>query len=67
MGFTPLEGLIMATRPGDVDVGVVLDLIERGESTLEEVLRVTRSEAMDIGDPTGAGAQDDDVLTASDQ
>jgi acetate kinase len=26
MGFTPMEGLIMATRPGDVDVGVVMYL-----------------------------------------
>jgi len=32
-----------------------LDLVENGESTLEEVLRVTRSEALDIGDPTGDG------------
>jgi type IV pilus assembly protein PilB len=34
-----------------------LDLVEHGESTLEEVLRVTRSEAPDVGDPTGAGAE----------
>jgi type II secretory ATPase GspE/PulE/Tfp pilus assembly ATPase PilB-like protein len=34
-----------------------LDLVERGESTLEEVLRVTRSEALSVGDPTGAGAE----------
>lgn len=34
-----------------------LDVIEQGESTLEEILRVTRSEAMDVGDPTGAGAE----------
>ena len=33
------------------------DLVERGESTIEEVLRVTRSEAVDVGDPTGAGAE----------
>ena len=32
-----------------------LDLVQSGESTLEEVLRVTRSEALDIGDPTGDG------------
>ncbi len=31
-----------------------LDLVDSGESTLEEVLRVTRSEAMEVGDPTGA-------------
>ena len=32
-----------------------LDLVERGESTLEEVLRVTRSDGMATGDPTGEG------------
>jgi acetate kinase len=29
MGFTPLEGLVMATRSGDVDAGLVLWLEER--------------------------------------
>ena len=29
MGFTPLEGLIMGTRPGDVDAGVLLYLMGR--------------------------------------
>ena len=29
MGFTPLEGLIMGTRPGDVDTGVLLYLMTR--------------------------------------
>jgi acetate kinase len=30
MGFTPLEGLVMATRAGSVDPGLVLWLIEEG-------------------------------------
>lgn len=30
MGFTPIEGLIMATRPGDVDPGVLTWLIDHG-------------------------------------
>lgn len=30
MGFTPLEGLIMATRPGDLDPGVLLALGRQG-------------------------------------
>lgn len=30
MGFTPLEGLVMGTRPGDVDPGLVLHLMEEG-------------------------------------
>ncbi len=28
MGFTPLEGLVMGTRPGDVDAGILLYLLE---------------------------------------
>jgi acetate kinase len=30
MGMTPLEGLVMGTRAGDIDPGVVLALLERG-------------------------------------
>ena len=30
MGFTPLEGLVMATRSGSVDPGLLLWLVERG-------------------------------------
>jgi acetate kinase len=30
MGFTPLEGLVMATRSGSIDPGLVLWLIDRG-------------------------------------
>jgi len=37
MGFTPLEGLIMATRPGDVDVGVLLHLAEQGSVGLNQL------------------------------
>ena len=32
MGFTPLEGLIMGTRAGDLDAGVVLHLARHGHS-----------------------------------
>lgn len=39
MGFTPLEGLPMATRSGDVDAGVVLHLLRRGRS-VDEVERL---------------------------
>jgi acetate kinase len=41
MGFTPLEGLVMATRSGSVDPGLVLWLLERtdlGEREVAEVL-----------------------------
>ena len=35
MGFTPLEGLVMGTRSGDVDPGVLLHLLRRGKSPAE--------------------------------
>lgn len=30
MGYTPLEGLMMATRAGDVDPGILIDLLQNG-------------------------------------
>ncbi|MDZ7800345.1 MAG: acetate/propionate family kinase [Trueperaceae bacterium] len=30
MGFTPLEGLMMGTRPGDVDPGILMHLLRQG-------------------------------------
>ena len=38
MGFTPLEGLVMATRSGTVDPGLLLWLVEHGGLTAAEVL-----------------------------
>jgi acetate kinase len=35
MGFSPLEGLVMATRPGDVDAGVLLHLMRNGVALAE--------------------------------
>jgi acetate kinase len=35
MGFTPAEGLVMATRSGSVDPGLLLWLLEQGRSTAE--------------------------------
>ncbi|POZ91221.1 acetate kinase, partial [Petrotoga sp. SL27] len=35
MGFTPLEGLIMGTRSGDIDPGIVLFLTRKGYSVDE--------------------------------
>ena len=40
MGLTPLEGLVMGTRPGDLDPGVLLHLLRRGYDVdeLEDLL-----------------------------
>lgn len=37
MGFTPLEGMLMGTRAGDVDAGAVLHVMGREELSLGEV------------------------------
>ncbi len=40
MGFTPLEGLVMATRSGSVDPGLLLWLLERGDLSERELADV---------------------------
>ncbi len=37
MGFTPLEGLMMATRPGSVDPGLLTHLLAENRMTLPEL------------------------------
>jgi len=37
MGFTPIEGLVMATRSGDVDPGLLMWLVEHGGYAVGEV------------------------------
>ncbi len=39
MGFTPLEGLVMGTRSGDVDPGAILHAMERGGMSPADVRR----------------------------
>ncbi|WP_022949097.1 acetate/propionate family kinase [Methylohalobius crimeensis] len=40
MGLTPLEGLIMGTRSGDLDAGVLLHLLNHRQMSAEELDRV---------------------------
>jgi acetate kinase len=45
MGFTPLEGLVMATRSGSVDPGLLLWLLEHGGLTASELGQVLEHQA----------------------
>jgi acetate kinase len=45
MGFTPLEGLIMGARSGDLDAGAVLHLITHGHSDPSTLLKILNSES----------------------
>ena len=49
MGFTPLEGLVMATRPGDVDPGLVLWLQQRAGLSAVELAGVLESRSGLLG------------------
>jgi acetate kinase len=49
MGFTPLEGLAMATRSGSVDPGMLLWLLERHSVTVEEMAEALDHESGLVG------------------
>jgi acetate kinase len=56
MGFTPLEGVPMATRSGNVDPGALLFLLRRGLVTLDELEQGLEHESGLAGlsdEPTG--------------
>ena len=38
MGFTPMEGLVMGTRAGDLDPGAILYLLRNGATDLDDLL-----------------------------
>jgi acetate kinase len=64
MGFTPLEGLVMATRSGTVDPGLVLWLIQHGGLTADDVARELESDSGLAGLSGIAGGDVRDVLRA---
>jgi acetate kinase len=37
MGFTPLDGLVMANRSGSIDPGILVHLLESGQCTIAEI------------------------------
>jgi acetate kinase len=45
MGMTPLEGLMMGTRAGSIDPGVLLALLKRGRLSLEELAEALEHES----------------------
>jgi acetate kinase len=55
MGFTPLEGLMMGTRSGSIDPGIVTYLLRSEEYTTEELDRVLNEESGLKGLSGGSG------------
>jgi acetate kinase len=54
MGYTPLEGLVMGTRPGNLDPGILTHLLQQG-MTLDRLRRLLHQES---GLQGLAGSQD---------
>ncbi len=49
MGFTPLEGLVMGTRSGDIDAGALLYVMERASMAPAEMRRILNEESGLLG------------------
>ena len=49
MGFTPLSGIMMGTRTGDVDPAIVTYLMEKLDKTAEEVLEIFNKKSGMLG------------------
>src|SRR5205085_75976 len=64
MGFTPLEGLMMATRSGSIDPSIVLHIQERHGLTLEQVETALNRESGLLG-VSGVSADMRQVLAAA--
>ena len=66
MGFTPLEGLVMATRAGDVDPGIVLWLVQGGGLDASDVAEGLERRSGLLG-LSGRSADMRDVVAAVDE
>ena len=66
MGLTPIGGLVMSTRSGDLDPGVLLYLQDREEMSSAEVRRVVEQQGGLLG-VSGTSADMRDLLSAMGQ
>jgi len=64
MGLTPLEGLIMGTRSGDIDPGAVLYMMREGKMSPDEIDRVLNRESGFTG-ITGSMSDLRDIIDAA--
>ncbi len=49
MGMTPLEGLIMGTRAGDIDIGAILHLLRSSAMNIDDVEKLLNEECGLLG------------------
>lgn len=66
MGMTPLEGLIMGTRSGDIDPAIVAHIMKKENKTIDEVQNILNKESGVYG-LSGLSSDFRDLEEASDQ
>jgi acetate kinase len=66
MGFTPLEGLLMGTRSGDLDPAVILHIMAREELTLAEANSLLNKHSGLIG-ISGVSSDMREVVSATEE
>ncbi len=66
MGLTPLEGLVMGTRSGDLDPGIIFHMMKRGGLHAGEVEKKLNKESGVLG-ITGHWADRRDIENAADE
>ena len=66
MGLTPLEGLIMGTRSGDIDGGVIQFIANHENKTVNEVLNILNKKSGVLG-MTGISSDFRDIENAAEE
>ena len=66
MGFTPLEGLLMGTRSGDIDPGAIQFLMMKEELTIAEMLDVLNRKSGVLG-VSGVSSDFRDIMKAAEE
>ncbi len=66
MGMTPLEGLVMGTRSGDIDPAIILYMISRGMSAQQVDRALNKSSGL-LGLSNGLSNDMRDLLAAADK
>lgn len=67
MGFSPLEGLSMATRCGDIDAAIVLHLLEQEQGHTTAELRRLLTEESGLKGLSGLSGDMRELLSSSDE
>ena len=67
MGLTPLEGLIMGTRSGDIDPAIISFLAEKEGKTAEEFINICNKKSGVLGLSGGLSSDFRDLAAAAEQ